>query len=179
MVVVVVLGADVLHLVDAAALGAALDGALAGKLRLALAECLPLFFSPEKIAWEWDTYGEPGDDVGVDGEAGAAGELLLAGGADDDGVLHRAQAAGVEGAHVEDVDALHLTQDLETLETGGLLEVRGDGAGLGAGTEQVLLALDLCSFNHALVQPRRPSCFLPFFFWAPFPVGKEYHSLPS
>jgi hypothetical protein len=46
VVVVVVLGADVLHLVDAAALGASLDGALAGHV-------------------------EPVNDVGVGGEAGS------------------------------------------------------------------------------------------------------------
>jgi hypothetical protein len=45
--VAVVLGADVLHLVDAAALGAALDRSVAGG-------------------------GEPDDDVGVGGRAGAA-----------------------------------------------------------------------------------------------------------
>ena len=74
---------------------------------------------------------------------GAAGELLLTGGADEDGVLQCAQTAGVEGLHVENIDALHLTENLETLETGGLLEIGGDGAGLSAGTEEVLIALDL------------------------------------
>lgn len=54
-------------------------------------------------------------------------------------------AGGIEGAHVEDVDALHLSENLETLETGGLLEIGGDVAGLGTGTEQVVLGLDLCT----------------------------------
>lgn len=84
------------------------------------------------------------DGVRVGGETGATGELLVTGGAHGDGVLHCAQAAGVERAHVEDVDALHLAENLETLETGGLLEIRGDGAGLSTGADQVLLGLDLC-----------------------------------
>lgn len=53
------------------------------------------------------------------------------------------EARGVERAHVEDVDAVHLAEDFETLETGRLLEVGGDGAGLGTGTEEVGLRLDL------------------------------------
>lgn len=75
--------------------------------------------------------------------ASAAGVLLLAGGADHDGVLHGSLAAGVEGAHVENVDALHLSEDFETLETGGLLEVGGHGAGLGTRSAEVILGSDL------------------------------------
>lgn len=81
--------------------------------------------------------------------AGAASVLLLASGADHDGVLHRALAGGIEGAHVEDVDALHLTEDLETLETGSLLEVGRDGAGLGTRTEKVVLGANLCKSSSA------------------------------
>lgn len=77
--------------------------------------------------------------------ASATGKLLLTGRADDERLFHGSLARGVEGGHVEDVDALHLSEDLETLETGGLLEVGGDGAGLSAGTVEILLALDLCS----------------------------------
>lgn len=77
--------------------------------------------------------------------AGAAEVLLLAGGADRDGVLHRALAAGIEGAHVENVDTLHLSEDFETLETSRLLEVGRDGAGLGTRSQQVVLSLDLCT----------------------------------
>ena len=54
------------------------------------------------------------------------------------------ETAGVEGPHVEDVDALHLSEDLEALETGGLLDVGGDGTGLSARGEQVVHGLDLC-----------------------------------
>lgn len=89
------------------------------------------------------TYAEPDDDVGVGGRAGAASKLLLAGRAHDDGVLQGSLAAGVEGAHVEDVDALHLSEDFQTLKTGGLLEIGRDGAGLGTGSDEVLVDLDL------------------------------------
>ena len=53
-------------------------------------------------------------------------------------------AGGIEGAHVEDVNTLHLSDELETLETGGLVDVGGNGTGLGTGGEKVVLNLDLC-----------------------------------
>lgn len=56
----------------------------------------------------------------------------------------RTFAGGIEGLHVEDVDALHLAQDLQSLETSGLLEIRRHGAGRGAGADEVLGLLDLC-----------------------------------
>jgi hypothetical protein len=65
VVVVAVLGADVLHLVDGTALGAALDGAVAGG-------------------------GEPDDNVRVGRVAGAAKVLLVTEGLDGDGVVERA-----------------------------------------------------------------------------------------
>ena len=64
VVVVAVLGADVLHLVDGTALGATLDGAVAGG-------------------------GEPDDNVRVGRVAGAANVLLVAEGLDGDGVVER------------------------------------------------------------------------------------------
>lgn len=75
----------------------------------------------------------------------ATSKLLIASGADGNGVLHGSEARGVERAHVEDVHALHLSENLETLDTGGLLEIGGNGAGLSARTVEILLALDLCS----------------------------------
>jgi len=42
-------------------------------------------------------------------------------GEDLDGVLKSAEAVGLEGLHVEDVDTLDLTEELEALDTGGLL----------------------------------------------------------
>lgn len=118
VVVVIVLGTDVVHLVDTAALGASLDGALAGD-------------------------AEPVDAVRVGGETSAAGELLLTSGSDHDGILHRSEAASVERAHVEDVDALHLTENLETLDTSGLLEIGRDSSGGSTRTEEILLSSDL------------------------------------
>lgn len=67
--VAVVHRADILHLVDGAALRAALDGAVARG-------------------------GEPEDDVRVGGAAGAADVLLVAEGLDDDGVREGACFAG-------------------------------------------------------------------------------------
>lgn len=54
-------------------------------------------------------------------------------------------AGGIQGTHVEDIDALHLSDELQTLETGGLEVVGRDGTGLSTRGNQVLLALDLCS----------------------------------
>lgn len=56
----------------------------------------------------------------------------------------RTLAGSIQRTLVEDVDALHLTDELETLETGGLDVVGRDGTGLGTGGDQVLLSLDLC-----------------------------------
>jgi hypothetical protein len=84
------------------------------------------------------------DNVRVGGDAGAAGVLLVAGGADDDGVVEGALARRVQRPHVEDVDALHLSEDLETLDTGGLLEVGRDGSGGRTGADEVVDVLDVC-----------------------------------
>lgn len=65
----------------------------------------------------------------------------------------RTFAGGIEGLHVEDVNTLHLTQDLQSLETGGLLEIRGHGAGRGAGADEVLWLLDLCLRNKNISNP--------------------------
>lgn len=51
---------------------------------------------------------------------------------------------GVQRPHVKDVDALHLAENLETLKTGGLLQVGRHGAGLGAGADEVVFRLDVC-----------------------------------
>jgi hypothetical protein len=118
VVVVVILRTDVVHLVDAAALGASLDRALAGE-------------------------AEPVNTVRVGRETSATSELLLASRSNHDGVLHRSEAGGIERAHVENVNTLHLTENLQTFETGGLLEIGGDGTGGGTRTEEILLSLDL------------------------------------
>jgi hypothetical protein len=52
-------------------------------------------------------------------------------------------AGGIKGTHVEDVNALHLSDEFQTLETGGLLEIGGDCTGLSTRGEEVVLDLDL------------------------------------
>lgn len=96
------------------------------------------------------TYAEPSNDVRVGRVTGATSVLLLTGRADEDGVLHCSLAAGIERAHVEDVNTLHLAEDFETFETGGLLEIGRDGANLGTRAEKIILRADLCN-NRQLV----------------------------
>lgn len=108
------------------------------------------------------TYAKPVHNVGISRVAGATGVLLIASRLDHDGVVDGALARGVEGAHVEDVDALHLTQDLQTLQTGRLLEIGRDGTGLGTGADQVVLALDLCSKEARGVSKAVPRGFVEF-----------------
>jgi hypothetical protein len=74
----------------------------------------------------------------------AASVLLVAEGLDHDWVVERALAGGIEWAHVEDVNAVHLAENLETLETGGLVEVGWHGASWGSRWEEVVLGLNLC-----------------------------------
>lgn len=90
------------------------------------------------------TYAEPVDNVGVGGRAGAAGVLLVAGGAHDDRVVEGAPTRSVQRPHVEDVHSLHLSEDFETLDTGGLLEVGGDGARGSTRADKVVDVLDVC-----------------------------------
>lgn len=52
----------------------------------------------------------------------------------------------VQRPHVENVDALHLSENFQTLETGGLFEVGRDSTGGGTGANQVLFGPDLCKF---------------------------------
>lgn len=99
---------------------------------------------------------QPNHHVAVGGTARAAEVLLVAEGLDDDGLVEGAAARGVERLHVEDVDALHFAEDFEALETGGLLEVGGDGAGWGARGEEVVLGGDFCGAMSA--GARREEC---------------------
>jgi len=68
VVVVALLGADVVHLVDGAALGASLDGTVLGD-------------------------GEPYDDVAVGGASGASQVALITVGRDSDGVVEGSWAS--------------------------------------------------------------------------------------
>jgi hypothetical protein len=55
----------------------------------------------------------------------------------------RTETAGIQWPHVEDVDSLHLSEDLETLKTGGLFGVGGNGTGLRTRRKKVRVVLDL------------------------------------
>lgn len=173
VVVVVVgsLGADVFHLEAVAALGAALERALAGHLFLRINT------HPRRNSS--NTYREPDDGVGVGRETGAAGVLLVTERTDNDRVVDRAwtmastfspcdwqfditerqcssrskfpsncrsltQARSVQRLHVENIDTLDLSENLKTLKTGRLLKVGGDGAGGRARGQEVCLGVDLC-----------------------------------
>lgn len=57
----------------------------------------------------------------------------------------RTLPGGIKRPHIEDIDALHLSDELQTLKTGGLLEVGWDLARLGTGADQFFFVLDLCS----------------------------------
>ena len=61
----------------------------------------------------------------------------------------------IQRSHIEDVYTLHLAQDLEAFETGGLFEIGGNGSWRGAGREEVVFRVDFyvgisdCSPNSA------------------------------
>lgn len=84
------------------------------------------------------------DNVRVSRDTGATGILLIASGADDNGVLHGSETVRGERPHIEDINALHLSEDFETLHTGGLLEIGGDSTGGGTGSDEVIDGLDIC-----------------------------------
>jgi hypothetical protein len=115
------------------------------------------------------TYGEPDRNMGIGRVAGAASILLVTKRLDNNRVVERACnpaisknrfeppvaplgktdaaqrtfAGRVQWPHVEDINALHLSQDLQPLETGGLLEVGGDGTRWSSGADEVHGLLDL------------------------------------
>lgn len=83
------------------------------------------------------------NNVRVGRRAGAAGILLVASGANDNGVIEGAPARSVQRPHIENVDAFHLSEDFETLDTGSLLEIGGDGAGGSTRADEVIDSLDV------------------------------------
>lgn len=138
---------NIVHLVDGAALHAAGLGLVASE-------------------------GDPENVVRVGREASASDVLLVTGRVDGNRVLHstckpsashnirpcicanglflplailasRTETAGVQWPHVEDIDALHLSEDFQTLQTGGLFGVGRNGTGLRTGGKQVSLARNL------------------------------------
>jgi hypothetical protein len=61
----------------------------------------------------------------------------------DDGTV-RTFPRRIQGLHVEDVHAVHFAQQLQPLDPSRLLLVRGHGAGLRAGPDEVLFGFHLC-----------------------------------
>lgn len=59
--------------------------------------------------------------------------------------MERTLPGRIQRLLVEGVETLHLTDELETVETGGLLDIGGDGAGFGTGGEEVVFSLDFCN----------------------------------
>lgn len=53
-------------------------------------------------------------------------------------------AGSIQWLHVEDINALHLSQDFETLESGRLLEIGGDGPWRSTGANEIFFGLDFC-----------------------------------
>jgi hypothetical protein len=84
--------------------------------------------------------------------------------------LQRTEAAGVQWPHVEDVDTLHLSEHFETLKTGSLLSIGGNGTGLGTGWEKVLHALDLCSQALLAIDAGCDNCSRPLFGNTEIPI---------
>jgi hypothetical protein len=50
----------------------------------------------------------------------------------------------IERLHVKDIDTLHLSQDFESLETSGLIQIGRDRTDCRTGTDQIILGFDLC-----------------------------------
>jgi len=93
---------------------------------------------------------QPDNDVGVRWVTCAAEVLLVTEGLDHDWVVECSFSTGVQWSHVEHVNSLHLSENLESLKTGGLFEVGGNGTGLTSRWEKVLFALDLVKLLHVL-----------------------------
>lgn len=53
-------------------------------------------------------------------------------------------AAGVQRSHIEDVNALHLAENLQTFETGRLFKIGGHGAWLATGGHEIVHAGNVC-----------------------------------
>lgn len=141
MVMIIMLRSNILHLVHGATLRATLNRALTVELFIFLAIIPPKPSSPSQ---KKKTYAEPVSTMRIRRESSASRKLLLTRTPHHNRIRHRTQPARIQRAHVENIDALHLTQNLKTLQTSGLFKIGGNGARLGAGAEKVFLAADLC-----------------------------------
>lgn len=86
-------------------------------------------------------------DMRIGRVTGAAGQLLVSRRANHDWVFHGTLAAGIERAHVKDINALHLAKNLQSLQTSRLLEIGRNGAGSSAGAEEIIRRPDLCAYD--------------------------------
>lgn len=87
VVAVAIVGrSDVLHLINATALGASLNRSRARHLKQ-VAHDVSLLNTRWAEGGGWQTYTEPDDNVGVGGGAGAANVLLITRRLDNDGVV--------------------------------------------------------------------------------------------
>lgn len=91
-----------------------------------------------------ETYTQPVNDVGVGRIAGAASVLLVTSRLDQNRVVQSSLPRCVQRAHVEDINALHLSEDFQTLQTSGLLDIGRDGTSGSTGSDKVILGLDIC-----------------------------------
>lgn len=175
---VVVLRADVLHLVNAAALGAPLDRALAGHLRTGVMSAGTSHTGPEPCRWVSGEHSPrarrrcgsqpehrcnrrtaPRRQSGPSRGCRACLPAI----SPPSSLSHSCRWSwltlprGVERPHVENINALHLAEDFEALKTGRLLEIGGDSARLGTGPDEVVSRPHLCPHK----TNRQPSV-LPF-----------------
>lgn len=158
----IILWSNVLHLVHATALWAALNRAFARGRK-------------------------PDDNVRVDWVTSAAEVLLVTERLDSDGVLKgsyisvrprslkrshatgrggmsRTLARSIQWLHVEDIDSLHLSKNFETFETGSLLQIGGNGTWFTARWQKIVLALELCAIISATALLRGPQSALSLHF---------------
>jgi hypothetical protein len=56
----------------------------------------------------------------------------------------RTFARSIQWLHIKNINALHLPQNLESLQSGRLLQVRGHRCDCCSGTDEVCLILDFC-----------------------------------
>lgn len=59
-------------------------------------------------------------------------------------------AGSIKRLHVKHVNAPHLSEQFQTLETGSLLEIAGDLARLATGGQEVIFGLYLCIVSTVL-----------------------------
>jgi len=58
------------------------------------------------------------------------------------GGMARTLPTSIQRLHVKHIDPLHLPQDLESLQTSTLIQIRRNGTWLGAGREEVFFCSD-------------------------------------